>query len=319
MLKFFAKRRRRKGFTLTEMIVVTAIIAIIMAAIASFAGPVRTLLHNSTAKSDALTINNVMGNYIERRLAYANYMNIYVGPTSLEYDKMENSFDSIKALASNANQKNNARVMIFKFIDENAPDPITDPLSYTYKVYDVPVTKDTDFPTGFDDLSSWCDDDDYGLYTDNFYNNYQYFMTIDMPRTWDPVAKTDSETLSNANKNAVKNRVYINMRIDAYKFEGNTVESGTEIGLTEGSITAYHQYIDEYNINHNTATVNPFDKYAYEKIGTENISFSLENISNASNVKYVRGHIPTGGSTATYGKDIYIFYNVRTYDIANDK
>ena len=81
MIKFFSRLKRRKGFTLTEMIVVTAIIGIIMASVVAFSGPMRDSIKNTEAKADALTINEVLGNYLEHNLAYACKIDAFVGYT----------------------------------------------------------------------------------------------------------------------------------------------------------------------------------------------------------------------------------------------
>ena len=78
LLKFFGKRRARKGFTLVELVVVMAIIAILMISVVAFAQPIRAMMSNTNAQNDAIIINNGIGNYIERRLAFANDIKIFV-------------------------------------------------------------------------------------------------------------------------------------------------------------------------------------------------------------------------------------------------
>ncbi|MBP3857873.1 MAG: type II secretion system protein [Ruminiclostridium sp.] len=321
MIRFFAKRRHRKGFTLTEVIVVTAIVAFLMAAVAAFAGPVRTVIRNTNAKSDTNTINKIIGDYIEHRLAYANDIDIYVAapynPGSGDmYDQMEQSYEDMEKYAQlgtkpTDNQINNPRVMIFKFVDETSVAPLTpasDKLQATYVVYDYPIKAGSTAPSDFNTLCT----DEYKLFKDDFYAGYQYFMTMD-----------DIGIQSNA----VRNRAYLNFRIDSYYCQGDSTDkrvtkTGDVIGLNADHIKKYHQYVDKILDAGATELIDPMDDMAYEKTASENVSFSLENISNPKNVKLVRGDKTYTGDTLTsykYGTDIYVFYNVRTYRIGKDK
>ena len=71
MLKYFLKLRRKKGFTLVELIVVVALLAIMMASIAALSGPIRKMVNRTAASADSVAANATIANYIENRLAFA--------------------------------------------------------------------------------------------------------------------------------------------------------------------------------------------------------------------------------------------------------
>ena len=105
LLKLFRKGKYRKGFTLTELIVVIAIIAFIMAAVVAFAGPIRTMVRNTNAKSDANTINKIIGDYIENRIAFANYVQVFVAPeytvgSGTEYDLLKGAYNAVLTIVT---------------------------------------------------------------------------------------------------------------------------------------------------------------------------------------------------------------------------
>ena len=90
-MKKLMKLRNKKGFTLVELIIVIAIIAILLACVAAFAGPVQKIVKSSAASADALQVNKIIGDYIENRLAYASYIDVHVGKNvnSLQGDLSE--------------------------------------------------------------------------------------------------------------------------------------------------------------------------------------------------------------------------------------
>lgn len=318
LMKFLAKSRYRKGFTLTELIVVTAIIAIIMASIAAFAGPVRTLLRNASAKSDANTINKVMGDYIERRLAYANYLNIIVGAPSTSGTTLETLYPTAQAAYNDlkqrmeydndGKQKNYAGILYFHFIE----DPV-DHNKNTYKVYDYKISHSDMVPVNFAGLYAKVCTDDNALYVDDFYSGYEYYITM------------NDMTIAG---NDLKRKAYLNFSIDAYNCEGLVEDPATGDGtaFTKQNIIDNYKYVDAKNSRVmsdnnvvNDITTDPMLPYTYEKIGTELVSFSLENISDPSLVTYTRGNELTTSKVFDYDTDIIIFYNVRTFRIGADQ
>ena len=316
LLKYISKCRYRKGFTLTELIVVVALIAMIMATVAAFSGPVNKLISNVNAKSDAVTINKGIGDYIERRLAYANYVDIYVGVPFVDgassdpgYSKMLNSIQNIQKFMDlhgqvqsvggvttyKEDQQNNARVMIFHF----EPDKY-ESFKNTFKVYDIPLKHNT-FTTGmkFEDFMGDAHTDNL-VFTDDFYAGYQYFFTIDDP---DP-------------------KSYLTLHIDSFNII-NGADDGTTIrGINADDAANYHKYIDSVvkekkGVLGVTALSNPMDKFIYERTASDDVTFRFENLSKVSyNIYY--GTDKTDG-ISDFGSDIYIFYNVRTYRTDKDR
>ena len=286
MIRFFAKRRHRKGFTLTELIVATALIGIIMASVVAFAGPIRTMLKNTNAKSDTNRICKVLGDYIQNRLAYANYIDIYVGmpydnttTINAEYTKISASYTALKnkmqdtePVAGVQKVVNDSRIMYFHYV----PNIDGDTTKSTFLVYDIPVTKDDTIPTDFAafknkfanvDATTGVIDTTYLLYDIDFYGGYEYFFTMD-----DQAVKS----------NDLKKRVFLNFRVDSYNCEGvvqGTVGSETvPISFQPADISGYHAYVEECAESPLTAHTNPMDAYMLEKTGSENISFSLERV-----------------------------------------
>ena len=244
LLKFFGKRRARKGFTLVELVVVMAIIAILMISVVAFAQPIRAMMSNTNAQNDAIIINNGIGNYIERRLAFANDIRIFVGDTY--YAGIKTDRDTPRgayAAMYNAHtgSADSPRMMVFDF----------DSVKGSYKVYDMPITSD-EMPLNATALVR-----NNLVYTDDFFGPYSYFITTDN---------------IGAEVNPAKKKAYLSFRIDSYDFGQEAKQ------ITTTNVADYFTYIN----NGKTGT-NPFDDYVMFRSGSENVSFALENIPVAVN------------------------------------
>ena len=318
MIKFFARLRHRKGFTLTEMIVVTAIIGIIMASVVAFAGPMRDSIRNTEARSDALNINEVLGNYVEHRLAYACKLDAFVGYTY--ENNVSEILNTFNAAGSDGYKDNvgssdvSVRLFVAHFDDPaNPDDPTNPPEKGTMKFYDLKIGDHgiTSLPS----LSDLLDETKVGpVFTQDFFGDYQYFMTID-----------DDDLGKNTNSRTKK--AYMNIRLESYNFGMDSAED-----MTSSMITQYYQYVTSKG----TVGADNFPNIAYDKTGTENISFTLENIKAAeiSSIKTVGGvkqyysngapmwetyssaggakiHRPAAASTS--GTDLVILYKVKKY------
>ena len=313
MIKFFSRLKRRKGFTLTEMIVVTAIIGIIMASVVAFSGPMRNSIKNTEAKADALTINEVLGNYLEHNLAYACRIDAFVGYTYENsvseireaYDPTGGASNGYKGLAAEANTT--VRMFVAHFDDSGEKG--------TMKFYDVKLDGG-----GLPALSSVATNDNL-VFTEDFFGDYQYFMTID-----------DDDLGKNTNSRTKK--AYLNIRLDSYNFGPDDASN-----MDESTVQGYYRYVIT-----NGAGTNPFEAAAIvsEKTGSEMISFSLENIkaseTNVSGINtdslgnkqyYSNGapifetYLSAGGAqihkpsaVALNGNDLVILYAVKKYTVA---
>lgn len=321
MIKFFSRLKRRKGFTLTEMIVVTAIIGIIMASVVAFSGPMRDSIKNTEAKADALTINEVLGNYLEHNLAYACKIDAFVGYTYENdvtairdaYDPSGGVSNGYKGLAGEANTT--VRMFVAHFDGPtDSSDPIYSVKKGTMKFYDVKLDG-----SGLPALSTVATNDNL-VFTEDFFGNYQYFMTID-----------DDDLGKNTNSRTKK--AYMNIRLDSYNFGPDDASN-----MSGETVKNYYRHIIT-----NGAVANPFEAAAIvsEKIGSEMISFSLENIkaseANVSGIKtdslgnkqyYSNGapifetYLSAGGAqihkpsaVALNGNDLVILYAVKKYTV----
>ena len=72
MLKYLMKLRSRKAFTLVELVIAMAILALLMVSVAAFSTPVQQMVKATASDADSITINKVMGDYIETRLGFAD-------------------------------------------------------------------------------------------------------------------------------------------------------------------------------------------------------------------------------------------------------
>jgi prepilin-type N-terminal cleavage/methylation domain-containing protein len=313
LFKIFGKRRKLKGFTLTELIVVTAIMVLLMACVVAFAGPVRMMIGNTTARDDALTINKIIGDYIERKLSFANYVDVYVSyPYSSSDTAIKNSYKALTDRKAITGQNNNPGILLFRVITDPA-----DPLKRSYRLYDIPVTSGTGNPPDLSTLSA-----NNVVFIDEFYNDYEYFITTD-------------DTAVQAN--SMKKRAYLNFRIDSFDFKGEYTKgfsTNTSPTGTGDVFIDYYAYID--NPSHDPKD-NPFIRFTEEKTGSEVVSFTLENIpvetnyvdsdsdglldsieATTPNVSITRGKLSPGGTSKTYSTDTIIFYNIRKYNIKTD-
>lgn len=303
MIKYFSKLRRRKGFTLTEMIVVTAIIGLIMASVVAFSGPMRDSIKNTEARSNALTINQVLGDYIERNLAYAEKVDIFSGydydPTNADISK---AFDDIY-MSKAASVDNNTRLLVCHFV---SPNP-TEGRKGTMRIYDYKLTSTDSSLPSLDTLDPTLanpatTNPDYKVFIDEFYNGYQYFVSCD-----------DLSPFANARTK----KASVSMRIDSYN-------CGTDSDITDAMVYDYYKYIDPTD---SSVTEDPFAKdlnLAFDKIGSESVNFTFENIrvetetvdvgTPGSPVYQIQSKV--GNETIhrrTDGKDLVILYNVTRY------
>jgi prepilin-type N-terminal cleavage/methylation domain-containing protein len=301
MIKFFSRLKRRKGFTLVEMIVVVALIAIIMATVVAFSTPMRMSIRNSEARADAITINEIIGNYLERNIAYANRLDAFVGYNYSDSDTdIKKAFeDFYKASLSDSNT--DVKLLVCKYF----PGSDTAGTHGTMKIYDMKIAKTA---SGLPSLS----DNDL-VFADAFYGNYQYFITTD-----------DTNLAQNTNVRTKK--AYFNLKVESFN-----VDDGYE--FDSDRITSHYKYVDK-KAEDGTLLDDTLDELSYYKIGTEVVSFALENMKvgelsriktdEYGNKKYYSNGAPIWESTPTTpsatvtrksdGTDLVILYKVKKYD-----
>lgn len=285
MLRYLMKLRHKKGFTLTELIVVCAIIGILMVSLAAFSAPVRMMIKGVDAKSDCLTINKTIGDYLEHMLAYANDITIFAGVDISEsntYAAINKAFTDMQGTYDLADGKDRCAALIFRY------DSQSDVLKSGHRIYEISGRKSgsgavkKNIPTS---LTS-----DNLLFYGDFYGPYSYFLAADAGNV----------------KNSTRQQNYLKLTVKSYYFDGSDVDdSGDARYIAEDDIESYyiHQdtnsWPDEMAKKNNSAS------------GTEEVFFPLQNISWGSDITYSRGY-NNGAGTTTYGDDVVIIYNVRT-------
>ena len=291
-MNFIRRLKYKKGFTLSELIVVLAIIGILLAAVAAFADPVSSMIKNTNAKSDTLITSKIMGDYIERRLAYADAVTIVLntdaGNTAdTVITATDGLYNKYKGYASD---KTKCGILVFKYVEDS------DPTKSTYKVYDQKIDDKTSYGTITD-----------AAYSDAFYGNYSYFITVEpyMVEVIDettglPVVPKKME--EKVKFNAAKQVANLDFTIRAYNFSGEkyTVDGESEYGINDKTMSLYYGKLRDPS-----KTEDGIEKFVHDRVAYERVSFSLENVTKDTSVSYTAGNIT--------GKDIIIFYSVRSF------
>lgn len=306
MTSMLRRVKSRKGFTLTELIVVVAIVALLMICVTAFVGPINTMVKNTTADADAITINEIAGDYIERRLAYADCIQIYLGANAdtTNYGPLSNAYTAIQGYRGT---NDTTGMLVFKLVENTS-----DATENTYRLYDVPIKA-----TGTSYISSYESSTGTILpknpvFTDDYYGRYKHLFLL------------NPDGYNNGNftvaVNIVKGKAYLNFDIYSYDFGENTAAHIEAKGGSDSTLEQFYQHIEDPLLNPNDGISDLLlDRTAYE-----HVSFELQNIGIATvtetetingitvnkevgkpklvNVEYVGG-----------GDDIVIFYNVKDY------
>lgn len=285
-MRYLMKLRHKKGFTLTELIVVCAIIGILMASLAAFSGPVRIMIKGVDAKSECLTITNTIGNYLEHMLAYADDIKIYAGVNLTAHNStLDDAFRSMQAKHPGTNDQ--VRALVFHF-EESA-----DPLQNGHHVYELKgkqgVSKKenaTGFPTAL--AKSDC------LYYEDFYGSYSFFLGVN----------------NGGERNPTRQKYYLKFDVRSYNFNGGDKdEHGNDRHISAGDCASYYKHL------YASATADKMEDYIGSKSAFEKVFFPLENIKFKDSVSfgafYQLGATPSGGTTPTFGDDVVIIYNIK--------
>ena len=294
-MQFIRRLKRKKGFTITELIVVVALVGIMMATLTAFSGPVRDMVKNTRASNDVLTMNNIIGNYLEHNLSYASQVTICAGwDIAANRDKLDSMFTDLKNKWKTANDR--PGVIIIHY--ETDPDS---QLRNTFRLYEY--DKNSTFPnTGTDPTKVEMDESNLVFHKD-FYDDYSFVITAD-----------DLIFINN-----FREKAYARINVSAFKFDGAILKApGVEACLEAGDTLTHYMNLDGAapigggaGIQTDKLTASYFQSAG---AGTESVFFPLQNINVADcKFEYLRGYTNDTGLT-TYGDDIVIFYNIRKYN-----
>lgn len=309
-MKKLMKLRNKKGFTLVELIIVIAIIAILLACVAAFAGPVQKIVKSSAASADALQVNKIIGDYIENRLAYASYIDVHIGKNvnNLQSDSdvvggttgftaIQNKLNS----TANSNGKAKGGMLVFHY----EPDTV-EPFKSTYKLYDIPIKS-----TGSYNMTAFTSGELNGaVFADGFYLNNNQLLIL-----------PEISVVPNRTRNTLL------MRLDIYPYSFDTDyydESGPDadnIYIKDSTLADYYDaYYTAESVTPGTgkaaAETAVLSTLNVKKTGTpEGVAFQLRNLD--QKIKYDdSGKVVTnnwqihGQDGGAGGSDIIIFYYI---------
>lgn len=292
MLKYLMKLRHRKAFTLVELVIVIAILALLMVCVAAFSTPVQQMMKSTSASVDAISANKIIGDYIENRLAFASKICVvYAVDATMDNPAISNNDTSLGALGAfvatkdmlgSSTSSNSAGVLIFRY----EADP-AEPEMATYKLYDVPITSSTtNYTTAVDNGAGGINNP---VFADHFYSNSQNLILPDLA----------------VQKNKVRGDIYTTVNIIPYDISGDYIVRNASGGLDPTSVYIKPTTLKDYYTNANPDSV--LDGMAEQRSGSiESVTFELQNIKDTAQWSVKN---PGGGT----GSDILIFYYIPRY------
>lgn len=299
MIQKLQKLHAKKGFTLTELIIVIAILAVMMAAVAAFSQPVQRMVKATAVTADAITANEIIGEYIQGRLAYSDFLFIHYAVDSPTIGSTPNIIDTmtaVKTRLADAKTGGKAGVLIFRYA-ANANEPEKS----GYMLYDFPILGTTgyaNFLDGTGDLK-----DAYKVYNDDFYGSTQ--RIIYLPHRTPKV-------------NSVRGEVFLSFEILSYMgdpgymvysdYVGGTVDNAQSVFISPWTLPFIYQQADA------TPPVTAvLDRLVQIKKGDANTSsFVLQNFTSDTlmNLSRFRMYPESGDPIASTGSDVLIFYHI---------
>lgn len=298
-MRYLMRLFHKKGFTLTELIIVIAIVGILMLSLVTFSAPVRLMVKGTDAKAECLTINNTVGNYLEHTLAYADDIRIYAGvDLATALTTINTAYSSVQSSRpSTAN--NRSGMIVFHYVAHD------DKFKSGYRVYEL-LSKDTDgkqlslTSRTVDGSTVYDISDSKSLYFEDFYGSYSFFLEAD----------------SNISHNSARNKDYLKLFMRSYYFDGSYTNSdGSDMYFRPGDATTHYQHVADVNngVEESSVTEDKLTKYLDASSGQEDIFFALENSGvDGAHYEYNLGYTDDAGGVH-YGDDVVIIYNIKKY------
>ena len=288
MLKYLMKLRSRKAFTLVELVIAMAILALLMVSVAAFSTPVQQMVKATASDADSITINKVMGDYIETRLGFADKLTalhaVYAETPDSNVTGTWTTYQN-RLNGAEADPKDKAGVLIINY--EANPD---EPYLSTYQIYDIVIPKTGSYNGVVLDGSNI--DDEHAVYIDQFYGNTQNLILVPTELT------------------ANKARGSSYMSIDIVSYDCN--DDYPDDYIKASTISDYYDYKLK---REQTPALYPdescgLDAIKHVKSGAiETITFEVQNL----NPKNISTNWSTPCPGGAGGSDIMIFYYIPHY------
>lgn len=294
-MKYLLKLRRRKAFTLVELIIVMAIMAGLLACVAAFSGPVQDMVKMTASKADALAANKIIGDYIENRLSFAEKLDMYyaVDLTTATAD-IGNTYTAYKDLinleiTADPNTLDKAGMLIFHY-EANASEPEKS----GYRLYDIPL--DNTSPTNIS-TALWSGTAMRGgVFADCFYKHSQNLMVLS----------------TEVKENEVREDVYISADIYPYDCTEDYLVRNASGALAAGSLYIEPDTLENYyKFLAGDASGVDISTLAPQRAGAkESVSFSIINAADASKCRVNADFTDLVGNKSGGGSDTIIFYYI---------
>lgn len=299
MIQKLQKLHAKKGFTLTELIIVIAILAVMMAAVAAFSQPVQKMVKATAVTADAITVNEIVGEYIQGRLAYSDFLYIHYAVNSPLITGQTSINETMVALNTRLGSANagKAGVLVFRYV-ENTDEPEKS----GYMLYDFPFTSGMGYASILDASGGQIIlKDDGKVFNDEFYGNTQRIIYLPhrQPKT-----------------NSVRGEVFLNFEILSYKGDtgymvynaDGTVDNSQSVYISSLALSTIYQ-----NAGATPPTTTMLDRLGQIKKGDANTSsFVLQNFS-SDDLKQpakFKMYPDSDDPVTTIGSDVLIFYHI---------
>lgn len=298
-MRYLMRLFHKKGFTLTELIIVIAIIGVLMLSLVTFSAPVRLMVKGTDAKAECLTINNTIGNYLEHTLAYADDIRVYAGvDIAAALTTINTDYAAVQS-SRPATANNRSGMIIFHYVKND------DKFKSGYRVYEI-LSKDPDgkqlalTSRTSEGVTVYDISDTKKLYFEDFYGSYSFFLEAD----------------TDISHNSARNRDYLKFFLRSYYFDGTyTNTDGSEMYFMPGDATSHYQHVADVNagVAEASQTEDKLTKYLDASSGQEDIFFALENSRvDGHHYEYNLGYTDSVGAVH-YGEDVVIIYNIKKY------